>query len=296
MRARGAGAERLLPKPLRTPDPLQRSSAPCFHQALPSLLSPPVKATRHSVPAAGGACGSRGMRGLRSVPQAALASPVSADTPTEHPEGELPACQDSLEQLAKFPGVPTVPSPAGAEDTGWLDRIAMRWGLRPPGSGPAALAAAQTLWALPRLPCRLGWSEATRRLVVRTVTGASNQPQNSSSGQYRDTVLLPQTSFPMKLLGRQQPDMELDIQQVRPRRGGGGASRGVVAVGLGVGWADGRPAPSEIIFFKQKCGFSELYSWQRERKAKTEFCLHDGPPYANGDPHVGHALNKVIVI
>lgn len=27
---------------------------------------------------------------------------------------------------------------------------------------------------------------------------------------------------------------------------------------------------------------------------KAEFCLHDGPPYANGDPHVGHALNKVI--
>jgi isoleucyl-tRNA synthetase len=42
------------------------------------------------------------------------------------------------------------------------------------------------------------------------------------------------------------------------------------------------------------CGFAELYSWQRERKAKKEFCLHDGPPYANGDPHVGHALNKVI--
>lgn len=46
----------------------------------------------------------------------------------------------------------------------------------------------------------------------------------------------------------------------------------------------------------QKCGFADLYSWQRERKAKKEFCLHDGPPYANGDPHVGHALNKVISI
>lgn len=45
----------------------------------------------------------------------------------------------------------------------------------------------------------------------------------------------------------------------------------------------------------QKCGFLELYSWQRQRKTKQEFCLHDGPPYANGDPHVGHALNKVSV-
>nr|XP_009931161.1 PREDICTED: isoleucine--tRNA ligase, mitochondrial [Opisthocomus hoazin] len=44
----------------------------------------------------------------------------------------------------------------------------------------------------------------------------------------------------------------------------------------------------------QKCGFSELYSWQRKRKTKQEFCLHDGPPYANGDPHVGHALNKIL--
>uniref|UniRef100_A0A452VB87 Isoleucine--tRNA ligase, mitochondrial n=1 Tax=Ursus maritimus TaxID=29073 RepID=A0A452VB87_URSMA len=84
----------------------------------------------------------------------------------------------------------------------------------------------------------------TRRLLVRSVTGASNQLQSSNNGRYRDTVLLPQTSFPMKLLGRQQPDTELEIQQ--------------------------------------KCGFSELYSWQRERKVKTEFCLHDGPPYANG--------------
>lgn len=43
----------------------------------------------------------------------------------------------------------------------------------------------------------------------------------------------------------------------------------------------------------QECGFDQLYTWQRERKAKKEFCLHDGPPYANGDAHVGHALNKV---
>ncbi len=24
------------------------------------------------------------------------------------------------------------------------------------------------------------------------------------------------------------------------------------------------------------------------------FILHDGPPYANGDLHIGHALNKVL--
>lgn len=30
------------------------------------------------------------------------------------------------------------------------------------------------------------------------------------------------------------------------------------------------------------------------RKDKTPFILHDGPPYANGTLHVGHALNKVL--
>uniref|UniRef100_A0A2K6D501 Isoleucine--tRNA ligase, mitochondrial n=1 Tax=Macaca nemestrina TaxID=9545 RepID=A0A2K6D501_MACNE len=132
----------------------------------------------------------------------------------------------------------------------------MRWGLRPRGPEAAALATARSLWGTPRLPCSPGWQGATKRLLVRSVSGASNHQPNSNTGRYRDTVLLPQTNFPMKLLGRQQPDKELEIQQ--------------------------------------KCGFSELYSWQRERKVKTEFCLHDGPPYANGDPHVGHALNKIL--
>lgn len=26
----------------------------------------------------------------------------------------------------------------------------------------------------------------------------------------------------------------------------------------------------------------------------NEFVLHDGPPYANGKPHMGHALNKIL--
>lgn len=45
----------------------------------------------------------------------------------------------------------------------------------------------------------------------------------------------------------------------------------------------------------QECGFSELYAWQREAlKDRTEFILHDGPPYANGSPHIGHAVNKIL--
>uniref|UniRef100_A0AAX7TUV6 Isoleucine--tRNA ligase, mitochondrial n=1 Tax=Astatotilapia calliptera TaxID=8154 RepID=A0AAX7TUV6_ASTCA len=78
----------------------------------------------------------------------------------------------------------------------------------------------------------------------------------SGNALYRDSVLLPKTEFPMKLTGQKLLDRELQIQQ--------------------------------------ECGFADLYSWQRERKAKNKFCLHDGPPYANGDPHVGHALNKIL--
>ena len=30
------------------------------------------------------------------------------------------------------------------------------------------------------------------------------------------------------------------------------------------------------------------------RKGSKLFVLHDGPPYANGNIHMGHALNKVL--
>lgn len=33
---------------------------------------------------------------------------------------------------------------------------------------------------------------------------------------------------------------------------------------------------------------------QEKTKGRPKFILHDGPPYANGDIHIGHALNKVI--
>ncbi len=38
-----------------------------------------------------------------------------------------------------------------------------------------------------------------------------------------------------------------------------------------------------------------LYARLREAsKGRTKFVLHDGPPYANGNIHIGHALNKVL--
>ncbi|NQU18630.1 class I tRNA ligase family protein, partial [bacterium] len=48
----------------------------------------------------------------------------------------------------------------------------------------------------------------------------------------------------------------------------------------------------EIMKFWQKI---QIYKMIREdRKGKKKFILHDGPPYANGNIHIGHALNKIL--
>ncbi|WP_375288888.1 class I tRNA ligase family protein, partial [Sphingomonas sp.] len=71
---------------------------------------------------------------------------------------------------------------------------------------------------------------------------------------WRDTVFLPKTDFPMK-----------------------------------AGLAQKEPA---ILERWQRIG---VYQRLREQRAGRErFILHDGPPYANGDIHMGHALNKVL--
>ena len=39
----------------------------------------------------------------------------------------------------------------------------------------------------------------------------------------------------------------------------------------------------------------DLYQRLREAgKGREKFILHDGPPYANGDIHIGHAVNKIL--
>ncbi|MCI0667845.1 MAG: class I tRNA ligase family protein, partial [Methylococcaceae bacterium] len=45
----------------------------------------------------------------------------------------------------------------------------------------------------------------------------------------------------------------------------------------------------------QQWNEADLYARIRERFAgKPKFVLHDGPPYANGAIHIGHAVNKVL--
>lgn len=46
---------------------------------------------------------------------------------------------------------------------------------------------------------------------------------------------------------------------------------------------------------REKWNEMNLYDKVREKnKGKTPFILHDGPPYANGDIHIGHAMNKIL--
>ena len=46
---------------------------------------------------------------------------------------------------------------------------------------------------------------------------------------------------------------------------------------------------------RQKWDEMDLYSKVKEKnKGKTPFVLHDGPPYANGNIHIGHAMNKIL--
>nr|MCU0936042.1 class I tRNA ligase family protein [Gammaproteobacteria bacterium] len=71
---------------------------------------------------------------------------------------------------------------------------------------------------------------------------------------YKDTLNLPQTAFPMRAnLAQREPEAV--------RR-----------------WTE-----------------QGLYRRLREARAgRPRFVLHDGPPYANGDIHIGHAVNKVL--
>jgi isoleucyl-tRNA synthetase len=71
---------------------------------------------------------------------------------------------------------------------------------------------------------------------------------------YKDTVFLPSTEFPMRAgLPKKEPE-------------------------LLARWAA-----------------MDLFAKQREAsRGREKFILHDGPPYANGNLHIGHALNKIL--
>ncbi|MCD2323215.1 isoleucine--tRNA ligase [Sphingomonas sp. IC-56] len=77
---------------------------------------------------------------------------------------------------------------------------------------------------------------------------------NDTPRDWRDTVFLPKTDFPMK-----------------------------------AGLAAKEPA---ILERWAKIGLYDRL--RKEREGRERFILHDGPPYANGDIHMGHAMNKIL--
>ena len=76
----------------------------------------------------------------------------------------------------------------------------------------------------------------------------------SESKDYKHTISLPETAFPMRG----------DLPKREP--------------GMLAGWQQ-----------------DDLYAQVRAKAAgRPRFVLHDGPPYANGNIHIGHAVNKIL--
>ncbi len=77
---------------------------------------------------------------------------------------------------------------------------------------------------------------------------------DTAARDYRDTVFLPKTDFPMKA----------GLPQKEP--------------GIAARW--------------EQIGLYDAL--RKARRGREKFILHDGPPYANGDMHIGHALNHIL--
>ena len=53
--------------------------------------------------------------------------------------------------------------------------------------------------------------------------------------------------------------------------------------------------PENEVLQRKKWEEMDLYHLILEKnKDHTPFVLHDGPPYANGNIHIGHAMNKIL--
>ena len=52
--------------------------------------------------------------------------------------------------------------------------------------------------------------------------------------------------------------------------------------------------PTKEVEYQKEWEEADVYGQrQAKNEGKPSFVLHDGPPYANGALHMGHALNKI---
>jgi isoleucyl-tRNA synthetase len=56
----------------------------------------------------------------------------------------------------------------------------------------------------------------------------------------------------------------------------------------------GNLAQREPVMLKSWQDEDLYHQLQEKNKDAREYVLHDGPPYANGDMHTGHMLNRIL--
>ncbi|KAH8397478.1 hypothetical protein KR222_007343 [Zaprionus bogoriensis] len=83
----------------------------------------------------------------------------------------------------------------------------------------------------------------------------SVKPAKKDARKYTDTINLPRTKFPNRLSAAKREEQERYTLDHK---------------------------------------ISAAYGYQQQHKRQPAFVLHDGPPYANGQLHMGHAVNKIL--
>ncbi len=91
-------------------------------------------------------------------------------------------------------------------------------------------------------------------MIMSDTTSNKDLNKDKNKDKFKDTVFLPKTDFPMR---GNLPEKEPEMVK---------------------NW-----------------DAQDLFNQVRENaKGKPKWILHDGPPYANGNIHMGHAFNKIL--
>lgn len=115
--------------------------------------------------------------------------------------------------------------------------------------------------------------------VLRLPLGArlySVKTAKKDAHKYTDTINLPKTKFPNRLTAAKREELERVTLEVR------------------VAPTSTEREIKRVTFLFRQHKISAAYRYQEQHKQQPAFVLHDGPPYANGQLHMGHAVNKIL--